>query len=428
MELGGKNPQIVFADADWEAALDACVFGAYFNAGECCNAGSRLLLQRSIAEDFVAALAERSREVKVGDPLDPATKVGAIVSADASGQDRRPCRRGQAGRSERARGRRTARLERPVHGGDDHRRASRRRWRSRERKCSARSCRALTFDTLDEAMALANDASYGLSASVWSRDLDTVMGVGRQLRAGTVWANTFMDGAPELPFGGYKQSGLGRELGRRAVEDYTEEKTFHVHNGPRTSWWLPRRGGREVRRRPISVPETAPDRIRWERYAFWKGIVMKFRTMLMASAMAASAAGFAASAHAADIKEVQMLHWWTSGGEAAALNVLKQDLAKEGYAWKDVPVAGGGGEGAMTALKAMVAAGNPPTASQILGYFAHRLRGGGQARRHHRRSRRRKAGTRSFPRRCRSSPPPTASGTPFPSTSTRSTGFGSTRR
>src|SRR6202453_1768306 len=94
---------------------------------------------------------------------------------------------------------------------------------------------------------------------------------------------------------------------------------------------------------------------------------MKIRTLLMASAMTASVVGFA---DAADIKEVQMLHWWTSGGEAAALNVLKQDLAKEGYAWKDVPVAGGDGEGAMTALKAMVAAGNPPTASQILGYYA----------------------------------------------------------
>jgi glucose/mannose transport system substrate-binding protein len=97
---------------------------------------------------------------------------------------------------------------------------------------------------------------------------------------------------------------------------------------------------------------------------------MKFRTKLLASVMFASAASFAVSAQAADVKEVQMLHWWTSGGEAAALNVLKQDLSKEGFAWKDVPVAGGGGEGAMTALKAMVAAGNPPTASQILGYFA----------------------------------------------------------
>jgi glucose/mannose transport system substrate-binding protein len=97
---------------------------------------------------------------------------------------------------------------------------------------------------------------------------------------------------------------------------------------------------------------------------------MTLRNWLLGSAMLATAAGAAMSAHAADVKEVQMLHWWTSGGEAAALNVLKGDLAKEGYAWKDVPVAGGGGDAAMTALKAMVAAGNPPTASQILGYYA----------------------------------------------------------
>ena len=97
---------------------------------------------------------------------------------------------------------------------------------------------------------------------------------------------------------------------------------------------------------------------------------MKLRSLLLTSAMAVSVLGFAATAHAADVKEVQMLHWWTSGGEAAALDVLKQYLAKEGYTWKDVPVAGGGGEAAMTTLKAMVAAGNPPMASQILGYFA----------------------------------------------------------
>ncbi|THD42618.1 MAG: carbohydrate ABC transporter substrate-binding protein [Bradyrhizobium sp.] len=97
---------------------------------------------------------------------------------------------------------------------------------------------------------------------------------------------------------------------------------------------------------------------------------MKLRSILMASVMTAGALGLTSGAIAAEDKEIQMLHWWTSGGEAAALNVLKQDLAKEGYAWKDVPIAGGGGEGAMTALKAMVAAGNPPTASQILGYFA----------------------------------------------------------
>ncbi|RUY82888.1 ABC transporter substrate-binding protein, partial [Mesorhizobium sp. M7A.F.Ca.CA.001.10.2.1] len=89
------------------------------------------------------------------------------------------------------------------------------------------------------------------------------------------------------------------------------------------------------------------------------------RKLLIGTALAS---GLAFAAHAEDVKEVQMLHWWTSGGEAAALNVLKGDLAKEGYAWKDVPVAGGGGDAAMTALKAMVAAGNYPTASQMLGY------------------------------------------------------------
>ena len=99
---------------------------------------------------------------------------------------------------------------------------------------------ALTFKTLDEAIELANSTAYGLSASVWSRDLDTALGVGRGVRAGTIWVNTFMDGASELPFGGYRQSGVGRELGRNAVKDYTEEKTLHVHTGPRTAWWLPR--------------------------------------------------------------------------------------------------------------------------------------------------------------------------------------------
>jgi betaine-aldehyde dehydrogenase len=99
---------------------------------------------------------------------------------------------------------------------------------------------ALTFDTLAQAGELANATDYGLSASVWSRDVDTAIGVGRDVRAGTIWVNTFMDGTPELPFGGYRQSGIGRELGRNAVKDYTEEKTFHVHTGPRTNWWLPR--------------------------------------------------------------------------------------------------------------------------------------------------------------------------------------------
>jgi glucose/mannose transport system substrate-binding protein len=124
------------------------------------------------------------------------------------------------------------------------------------------------------------------------------------------------------------------------------------------------RATRDMESGAARLLETAPDRIRWECNV--QGLAMKLRALLLAGA----AFGLLTPAHAADVKEVQMLHWWTSGGEAAALNVLKQAVAKEGYAWKDVPVAGGGGEAAMTTLKALVAAGNPPTASQILGYFA----------------------------------------------------------
>ena len=96
----------------------------------------------------------------------------------------------------------------------------------------------LTFETREEAIRIANSVDYGLSAGVWSQNFDNCLEVGRRVRAGTVWMNTFMDGASELPFGGYRQSGLGRELGRHAVEDYTETKTLNMHLGPRTGWWM----------------------------------------------------------------------------------------------------------------------------------------------------------------------------------------------
>jgi betaine-aldehyde dehydrogenase len=239
MELGGKNPQIIFADADMEAAIDACVFGAYFNAGECCNAGSRILLQRDIADNFVANFVEKSSKVRVGDPLDPETKVGAIISADHLTEiERHVAAAREAGATLRIGGERLAsdgffmgptivdQIDPSMPIASD--------------EVFGPVVTVMTFETRDEAIALANATTYGLSASVWSRDVDTALGVGRGIRAGTVWVNAFMDGTPELPFGGYSQSGLGRELGHNAVAGYTEEKTLHVHQGPRTSWWLPR--------------------------------------------------------------------------------------------------------------------------------------------------------------------------------------------
>ena len=239
MELGGKNPQVIFPDADMDAALDAATFGAYFNAGECCNAGSRLLLHSSIADEFLAGLAERAKTVQVGDPLDSGMRVGAIISADHLGKIEDHVRAAeQSGAKVRAGG---SRLESngffmaptivdKVTTAMDIARA----------EVFGPVVVALIFDTPEQAIDLANATDYGLSASVWSRNVDTAIGVGRGVRAGTIWVNTFMDGTPDLPFGGYRQSGIGRELGRNAVKDYTEEKTLHVHTGPRTSSWLPR--------------------------------------------------------------------------------------------------------------------------------------------------------------------------------------------
>jgi betaine-aldehyde dehydrogenase len=95
----------------------------------------------------------------------------------------------------------------------------------------------LTFRDAEEAIRIANGTMYGLSAGVWTRDVDTALRVSRELRAGTIWVNTWMDGYPELPFGGMGASGLGRELGRQAIDAFTETKTIQVHVGPRTNWW-----------------------------------------------------------------------------------------------------------------------------------------------------------------------------------------------
>ena len=97
----------------------------------------------------------------------------------------------------------------------------------------------VTFKDIEEAIEIANDSAYGLSAAVWSNDITTCLTVARGVDAGTVWVNTFLDGYPELPFGGFKSSGVGRELGKQAVEDYTETKTIQLHIGARKNWWLP---------------------------------------------------------------------------------------------------------------------------------------------------------------------------------------------
>ncbi|NKN37223.1 aldehyde dehydrogenase family protein [Agrobacterium sp. a22-2] len=240
LELGGKNPQIVFPDANLDEFVDAAVFGAYFNAGECCNAGSRLILHRSIADDVVRRIADLSRGVKVGDPLDPLTQVGAIITPQhlekiegyVSGAANAGASVAFGGEAIRF-GAGQFMAPTILSGVTPEMAVAR-------EEVFGPVLSVLTFETREEAIRIVNDIDYGLSAGVWSRDFDTCLTVGRKVRAGTIWMNTFMDGASELPFGGYKQSGQGRELGRHAVEDYTETKTLNMHIGARTGWWMPR--------------------------------------------------------------------------------------------------------------------------------------------------------------------------------------------
>ena len=208
MELGGKNGQIVFPDADLEAAADAAVFGGFFNAGECCNAGSRLIVHEAIADDFLAAVKALTAKVTVGDPLDDRTKVGAMISVRSSDQGRGL--RDGSGKATAASvysgGRQLASnagqyLDPTIIRGVTEDMAI-----ARE-EVFGPVLSVLTFESIEKALHIANNTPYGLSAGVWSASIDTCMSVARGVRSGTVWVNTFMEGYPELPFGGYKQSG-----------------------------------------------------------------------------------------------------------------------------------------------------------------------------------------------------------------------------
>lgn len=239
MELGGKNPQIVFADCDWDAAVDAAVYGIYFNAGQCCNSGSRILVQESIAEKFAAEVVERSKRVKVGDPLTEGVQVGAITTdkqLDTILSHISAAR--AAGATVALGGAQIAGtgkyIEPTVVTGVTPEMAI-----ARE-EVFGPVLAVLTFKDLDEAVALANGTLYGLSAAVWSQDFSTCLTAARRIKAGTIWINTFLEGHAELPFGGCRESGIGRELGRFATEDYTETKTLQMHLGARTDWYLPR--------------------------------------------------------------------------------------------------------------------------------------------------------------------------------------------
>ena len=240
LELGGKNPQVIFPDADLDSAADAVTFGIYFNVGQCCNSGSRIIVHEDIAEAFTAKVVALSRKVAFGDPLDPATQVGAIVTPAHQHKIDSYVQAAKAEGATIALG--GGKLAIPGLPGEFYQptivaNVTPNMAIARE-EVFGPVLSVLTFRTLEEALALANDASYGLSAGVWSENVHTCLAFARGAQAGTVWTNTWMDGFPEVTFGGMKQSGLGREIGSYGLDEFLEVKSLVMRVGRTRRNWV----------------------------------------------------------------------------------------------------------------------------------------------------------------------------------------------
>ncbi|MGA2254041.1 MAG: aldehyde dehydrogenase family protein [Thermoguttaceae bacterium] len=223
LELGGKSPNIVLADADLSTAIPGAASAIFFNHGQCCCAGSRLYVQKSIYDEVVEGVAHHAREIRLGSGFDAATQMGPLVSQD---QLARVCSYIDAGVRDGAHlvtgGKRTGErgyfVEPTVFAG------AQQSMKIAREEIFGPVVAAMPFDDPDEVLSLANDSTYGLAAAVWTRDVTKAHRLARRLKAGTVWINCYNVFDAALPFGGYKESGWGREMGLAAVELYTELK------------------------------------------------------------------------------------------------------------------------------------------------------------------------------------------------------------
>jgi 4-(gamma-glutamylamino)butanal dehydrogenase len=227
LELGGKTPQVVLADADIQAAAEAIAWGIYYNSGQTCHAGSRVLAHRSVREALIQAIAKVAGSIVLGDPLDPATQMGALIDGAhlervmgyVTGGVREGARLALGG--ERAR----------AESGGFYLQATvlddvGPRMRVAREEIFGPVLAVMPFDSESEAVQLANDTVYGLAAAVWSRDLRVAQRIAQALRAGTVWVNSFDRSSMATPFGGFKLSGFGRDRSPHAIDKYTDLKTI----------------------------------------------------------------------------------------------------------------------------------------------------------------------------------------------------------
>jgi acyl-CoA reductase-like NAD-dependent aldehyde dehydrogenase len=230
LELGGKSPNIVFPDADLDAAIRGATTGIFYGKGEVCAAGSRLLVDRSIKSEFIDKVAARAKKMSPGDPMDPKTRLGAVASKKQLETDLRYIEVAKkegaqlvagGGRADIGTGKGYF-LQPTVF---DH--VTPEMTIARE-EIFGPVLAAIEFGDVDEAIARANDSSYGLAAAVWTKDIKKAHYVARKLQAGTVWINTYNIYDTAAPFGGYKQSGFGREMSVHALEHYTQVKSVWV--------------------------------------------------------------------------------------------------------------------------------------------------------------------------------------------------------
>jgi aldehyde dehydrogenase (NAD+) len=230
LELGGKSPNIVLDDANMEAAVDGALWATFFHQGQVCESGTRLLLPESIHDEFVEALVERAKQIRVGDALDYDSDMGPLVSAAQLETTEQYVRIGQEEGAKLVLG--GKRPDDAPEGGfyyeptiftevDNSMTIA-------QEEIFGPVLSVIKYASDDEAVRIANDSIYGLAAAVWSEDYDRCLEVTKQLRAGTVWINDHHLINCIAPFGGYKQSGIGRELGSYGLDEYTEVKHVHV--------------------------------------------------------------------------------------------------------------------------------------------------------------------------------------------------------